>query len=99
MQEQFALLVRELLAERGCGLRYLASQRGDELRGCERDDGILPENACSAAQCARADSSGRPVDFNSIGREVADLLVRAGADTDVLAMTAPSVERRQVRRS
>ena len=32
--------------------------------------------------------------FHSIGCEVADLLVRAGADTDVYAMTATSVEKR-----
>ncbi len=39
--------------------------------------------------------------FHSIGEEVADLLVKAGADSDVFAMTASSVERklrRQIRR-
>lgn len=32
--------------------------------------------------------------FHSIGAEVADLLVAAGADTDVYTLTASSVERR-----
>lgn len=32
--------------------------------------------------------------FNSIGEEVADLLVKAGADRDVFALTASSIERR-----
>ncbi len=32
--------------------------------------------------------------FHSIGQEVSDLLVAAGADTDVCAMTASSIERR-----
>lgn len=63
-----------------------------ELRRISADPVLLGV----AAGRARGRWTAIPL-FHSIGKEVADLLVAAGADPDVFAMTAKSVERRQRR--
>ena len=60
-----------------------------ELRRVSTDPVLL------GVAAGRASGRGTAIPLvHSIGQEVADLLARAGADTDVLAMTASSVERR-----
>ncbi len=94
--EKRQVAVLEEVARRAVRNRMSTERAVSELRRVSTDPVLLGVAAGRA--------SGRwaaiPL-FHSIGQEIAELLVEAGADSDVYGMTASSVERklrRQIRR-
>ena len=79
----------EDVARRAIGNRSPTENAVAELRGISADPLLLGV----AAGRARGRWTAIPL-FDSMGQEVADLLLEAGADPDVVARTAASVERR-----
>ena len=88
-QEKRQVATLEEIARRAVRHQTPTERAVDELRRVTDDPVLLGV----AAGRARGRWTAIPL-FHSIGQEVADLLIEAGADADVTAMTAESVERK-----